>query len=67
MRLLWPANSYVRRSIACTLAVSTFRSKGLAMKSSPPILIAITMFILSDADDRKITGTFDSFRISLHQ
>ena len=66
-RLLCPANSYVRRSMACTFAVRTLRSKGLAMKSSPPMFIAMTMFMLSDAEERNITGTFDSFRISLHQ
>ena len=37
------------------------------MKSSPPILTAMTIFILSDADDTKITGTFDTSLILLHQ
>lgn len=54
-------------SIACTLAISTLISKGFTIKSSPPILIAITMFILSDIDDINITGTFDIFLICIHQ
>lgn len=37
------------------------------MKSSPPIVIAITMFMLSDAEEMKMMGTFDTLRISPHQ
>ena len=45
----------------------TLKSNGFAIKSSPPILTAITMFMLSDAEERKITGTLETFRISWHQ
>lgn len=37
------------------------------MKSSPHIFMAITMLILSEADEMNIIGTFDALRISLHQ
>ena len=61
------AKSYVRRKMAWIFASSTFRSKGLAMKSSPPMFMAMTMFILSDAEERNTTGTFDTRRSSWHQ
>ena len=61
------AKSYVRRRSACTLAVSTSRSKGLAMKSSAPMFIAMTMFIFSAADERNMTGTRETLRICVHQ
>ena len=44
---------------------STSKSKGLTIKSSPPIFMAITIFILSPADEMKITGTWENFRISV--
>lgn len=34
------------------------------MKSSPPMFMAMTMFILSDAEERNTTGTFDTRRSS---
>ena len=37
------------------------------MKSSAPIFMAITMFMLSEAEEMKMMGTWDVFRISLHQ
>ena len=37
------------------------------MKSSPPMFMAMTMFMLSEAEDRKIMGVRLSFRISAHQ
>ena len=40
--------------MACTLAVSTSKSTGLAIKSSPPMFMAITIFMLSEAEERKI-------------
>ena len=61
------AKSYVRRRSACTLAVSTSRSKGLAMKSSAPMFMAITTFRLSAAEDRNMIGTLERRRSSLHQ
>ena len=48
-------------------AISTFRSKGLAMKSSAPMFMAMTMFILSAAEDRKMMGTRLVRRIWRHQ
>ena len=62
-----PEKSYVRRNSACIFAINTVWSKGFAMKSSPPIFMAMTIFILSAAEERKIIGTFDILRISLHQ
>ncbi len=47
--------------------MSTLPSKGFAMKSSAPMLIAMTMFMLSAAEDMNIIGTFDTARIALHQ
>ena len=61
------AKSYVRRRSACTFAVSTSRSKGLAMKSSAPMFMAMTMFIFSDAEERNTTGTRETARICVHQ
>ena len=55
------------RRCALTFAVSTPISKGFTTKSSPPIFIAMTIFMLSDADEMNITGTLDIFRISRHQ
>ena len=59
--------AYARRRMACTFAANTSKSKGLVTKSSPPIFTAITTFILSDAEDIKIIGTWDTLRISPHQ
>ena len=59
--------SYVRRSTAWIFAMSTDRSKGFVMKSSPPMFMAMTMFILSAADETNTTGTRDTLRISRHQ
>lgn len=53
--------------MACTFAVSTVKSKGFAMKSSPPMFIAMTMFMLSEAEEIKIIGTFDTALICVHQ
>lgn len=39
----------------------------LFYKSSPPIFMAMTIFILSDADDRKMIGTLENSRILWHQ
>ena len=39
----------------------------MAMKSSPPIFRAMTMFMLSDAEERNTTGTAEISRIRLHQ
>ena len=58
---------YVRRRSAWILAISTSVSKGFAIKSSAPRLIAMTIFILSEAEDIKITGTWEIRRISSHQ
>ena len=49
------------------LAVSTSRSNGFAIKSSAPRLIAMTIFILSDAEEIKMIGTWEIRRISSHQ
>ena len=54
------AKSYARRRSACTFAIRTSRSKGLAIKSSAPMFIAITMFMLSAAEERNRIGTFDT-------
>ena len=45
----------------------TFWSKGLAMKSSAPRFMAMTMFMLSAAEEMKMTGTFETWRMQLHQ
>ena len=37
------------------------------MKSSAPMFMAITMFMLSAAPEMKMTGTAETRRISLHQ
>ena len=37
------------------------------MKSSPPMSMAMTMFMLSEAEEMKITGTLEILRISRHQ
>ena len=34
---------------------------------APPRLIAVTMFMLSEAEERKTIGTFETLRISEHQ
>ena len=47
--------------------MSTLLSKGLAMKSSAPVFMAMMMFILSEAEERNRMGTLETFRISLHQ
>ena len=47
--------------------MSTFVSKGLATKSSPPMFIAMIMFILSLAEEMNMTGTELTLRISAHQ
>ena len=62
-----PDMSYVRLKTAWTLAVSTLKSKGFAMKSSPPMFIAMMMFMLSAAEEINMTGTLEIFLISLHQ
>ena len=49
------------------MASSTERSKGLAMKSSAPMWMAMTMFMFSEAEDRKRMGTWETRRISWHQ
>ena len=49
------------------MAVSTSRSKGFAIKSSAPIFTAMTMFILSEAEEIKMIGTLETCRIWLHQ
>ena len=67
MMFISPPKAYVRRITACTFADITPRSKGFAMKSSPPIFIAMMIFMLSLAEEMNIMGTFDIFRISLHQ
>ena len=57
----------MRRSSARIFAISTAGSKGFAMKSSPPMSTAMTMFMFSAALDTKSTGTAEILRISLHQ
>ena len=47
--------------------MSTLWSKGLAMKSSAPMFMAMTIFRLSAAEEMKMTGTLDTLRISRHQ
>ena len=37
------------------------------MKSSAPMFMAMMMFILSEAEETKITGTEEALRISVHQ
>lgn len=37
------------------------------MKSSPPMLMAMIMFRFSEAEEMKITGIWEVFRISWHQ
>ena len=41
--------------------------KRLGNKVIPPICMAITIFMLSEAEEIKITGTLEIFRISWHQ
>ena len=65
--LVLSTKEYVLLNIACTFAISTLISKGLTIKSSPPILIAITIFILSDIEDINIIGTLDTVLICVHQ
>ena len=59
--------SYVLLIIAWIFASTTSNLKGLAIKSSAPILMAMIRFISSDAEERKSTGTRLIFRISVHQ
>ena len=49
------------------MAESTERSKGFGTKSSPPRSMAVTMFMLSETEERKMMGTRETFRISVHQ
>ena len=49
------------------MAESTARSKGFGTKSSPPRSMAMTIFMLSETEERKIIGTREIFRISAHQ
>ena len=37
------------------------------MKSSAPMFMAMTIFMLSEALEMNITGTLETFRISAHQ
>ena len=37
------------------------------MKSSAPMFMAITRFMLSEAEERKTMGTWETVRIWLHQ
>ena len=53
--------------MACTFAVSTCISKGFSIKSSPPIFIAMTIFILSEAEEINTIGTSLISRILWHQ
>ena len=55
--------SYVRRKMAWILATSTWLSNGLAIKSSAPRAMAMTMFMLSLALEMNTMGTLEYVRI----
>ncbi len=52
---------------ACILAISTAESKGLAIKSSAPSPMAMTIFMLSEVKEMKMIGTLETLRISPRQ
>ena len=57
----------LRRKSAWILAVSTVKSKGLAIKSSAPKFMAMMTFMLSPAEDKNRMGALVCFRSSRHQ
>ena len=59
--------SHLRPMVIHTADDGKVRPGGSPVKSSAPMFMAMTIFILSEAEERKRMGTLDTCRIWLHQ